>query len=61
MPPTKALPQVFVIIHQADGSCPFFSSSIFLKLFFPQQKEGWDDYGVEKITKIDKGIGHKFW
>ena len=28
----------------------------FLKIFFPEQK----DYVVEKITKINNGIGHKF-
>ena len=33
----------------------------FLKIFFPEQKRGWEDYGVKKITKINKGIGHKFW
>ena len=33
----------------------------FLKIFFPEQKERGEDYGVEKITKISKCIGHKFW
>ena len=33
----------------------------FLKIFFPEQKEGGEDYVVEKIAKINKGIGHKFW
>ena len=32
----------------------------FLKIFFPEQKKGGEDYGVEKITKINKVIGHKF-
>ena len=38
----------------------------FLKIFFPEQKEGvrggegGEDDVVEKITKINKGIGHKF-
>ena len=41
----------------------------FLKIFFPEQKEGWweggggeggEDDVVEKITKINKGIGHNF-
>ena len=31
------------------------------KTFFPEQKEGGEDYVVEKIAKINKGIGHKFW
>ena len=30
----------------------------FLKTFFPEKKGG-EDYGVEKNTKINKGIGHK--
>ena len=37
------------------------SEQRFLKIFFPEQKESGEDYGVEKITKINKGIGHKFW
>ena len=33
----------------------------FLTIFFPEQKEGAaEDYGVQKITKINNGIGHKF-
>ena len=28
---------------------------------FPEQKKGWEDYGVDKITKINRGIGYKFW
>ena len=32
----------------------------FLKIFFAKQKEVGEDYLVEKITKINKGIGHKF-
>ena len=27
----------------------------FLKVFFPEQKEGWEDYIVETVTKINKG------
>ena len=59
MPPSKTLPQVFIIIPQADRNCPL--EQHFLKIFFPKQKEGREDYVVEKITKINKGIGHKFW
>ena len=33
----------------------------FLKKFFPEQKAVGKDYVVEKITKINKSIGHKFW
>ena len=47
----------------AHSSWTAFSKDIafFHTAFFPQQKEGGDDYVVEKITKINKGIGHKFW
>ena len=37
-----------------------FPEQRFLKIFFPKRKEG-GDYGVERITNIKKGIGHKFW
>ena len=49
MPPSKPLPQVFIIIHQADRNCSFLQNS----------KRGGEDYGVEKITKINKGVGDK--
>ena len=39
---------------------PFFFA-FFHTAFFPKQKEGGEDYIVEKITKISKGIGHRFW
>ena len=69
--PTNAFPQVFVFIPQADGNCLFppnnifwryclFSLVFFHRAFFPEQKEGGEDY-VVKFTKINKGIGHKFW
>ena len=32
----------------------------FQKIFFPEQKEGGEEYGVEKITKISNVIGHRF-
>ena len=37
----------------------------FLKILLLEQKGkgggGGEHYGVERITKINKGIGHKFW
>ena len=57
MPTSKNLPQVFIIIPQADGNG---AEQNFLKIFFPEQKEDGEDYVVEKIDKISKGIGHKF-
>ena len=39
---------------------PFTPEQHFLKIFFPEQKEGGQNYVVEKIAKINKGIGHNF-
>ena len=33
----------------------------FLKILFPEKKGRLEDYGVEKMTTINKGICHKFW
>ena len=40
---------------------PIHPEHHFLKKFFPEQKEGGEDYVVEKIAKINKSIAHKFW
>ena len=58
--PSKTLPQVFIIIPQADGNCPILLTA-FPEYFFSWAERGGEDYVVEKITKINKGIGHKFW
>ena len=39
---------------------PIYPKQHFLKIFFLEQKKGEEDYGVQKITKINKGNGHKF-
>ena len=39
---------------------PFFFA-FFIQHFFLSRKRGGEDYVVKKITKINKGIGHKFW
>ena len=46
MPPRKTLPQVFIIIPQAEGTA-------FLKIFFLSGKRG-KNYGVTKIAKIKR-------
>ena len=33
----------------------------FFEDIFSWGERGGEDYGVEKIIKIKKGIGHKFW
>ena len=60
MPPSKTFPQVFIIILQADRNCPFLPNSVFSRHFF-LMKKGREDFAVERITKINKGISHKFW
>ena len=60
MPPSKTLPQVFIIIPRQTGIA-HYSRTAFSEDIFPEQKEGGEDYVVEKIAKINKGIGHKFW
>ena len=59
MPQSKALPQIFMIIHQADGDCLFLPNSIFWRYIFWAEGER-EDSGVEKITKINKIVGHQF-
>ena len=61
MPQSKNLPQVFIVIPQADGNWALLSNSIFWRYFFLSRKRGGEDYVVDKIAKINKGIGHKFW
>ena len=39
---------------------PIPPEQYFLNMFFTEQKDGGEDYVVEKITKINKVIGHKF-
>ena len=60
MPPSKTLPQVFIIIPQADRNCPI-SRTAFSEDIFSWAERGAEGYVVEKITKFNKGIGHKFW
>ena len=40
----------------------YFSWTAFSEdIFSWAEGGGGEDYGVEKIGKINKGIGHKFW
>ena len=53
MPPSKTLSQVFIIPPPRQKEITHSSQTVFSEdLFFPQQKEGKEDYGVEEITKI---------
>ena len=60
MPPSKTLPQVIIIIPRQTG-ITHLSQTAFSEDIFLEQKKGEEDYGVQKITKINKGNGHKFW
>ena len=60
MPPGKTLRQVLIINPPGRRELIIPPEQHFVKNFFPEQKEGGEDYVVEKNTKINKGIGHKF-
>ena len=60
MPSSKTLPQDFIIIPQVREELPIPPKQHFLKISFPEREEREENYGVEKITKITKDIGHKF-
>ena len=59
--PKQNSPQGFY--HYPSGRWEFSipREQHFLKIFFPQQKDGGEDYAIEEITKINKDIDHKFW
>ena len=59
--PQAKLSQVFIIIPQAEGNCSFFPNSIFWRYFFQSRKMEGGGLCSWKITKINKGIGLKFW
>ena len=50
----------FLSLSPGRQELPIPPEQHFLRIFFPEQEEGPEDYGVEKIYKINKGIGHKF-
>ena len=58
-PQTKLSPR-FLSLSLGRRELPVPPEQHLLKIFFPKQKEGEEDYGVEKITKIKNGIGYKF-
>ena len=57
--PKQNYPTGFYHQPPGNGELPIPPKQYFLKIFFLEQKEGGEDY-VEKITKINKGICHKF-
>ena len=59
--PTQNSPPGFYHYPRGRRELPIRPEQHFKKIFFPEQKEGGEDYVVEKITKINKCIVHKFW
>ena len=58
--PKQNSPLMFLSLSLGRRELPIPPEQHFLKIFFPEQKEGGEYYVVEKIVKINKGIGHKF-
>ena len=40
MPPSKTLPQIFIVIPQANKNCPFLPNSIFWRYVFLNRERG---------------------
>ena len=60
MPSGKNLPKAFIIIPQTDGNYASSRTAFSEDIFSWARRGGGEDYVVEKIAKINKGIGHKF-
>ena len=62
MPPSKNLPRILSLFPRQTGtehsSQTAFSQDI---SSWAERGGGGEDCVVEKITKINKGIGRKFW
>ena len=69
MSPKQSSPPGFYHYPPGRRELPIPPEQHFLKIFVPEEK-GWgkrggrggggEDYEVERITKINKAIGHKF-
>ena len=58
-PQAKLSPR-FLSLSPRQTGIAHSSRTAFSEDIFCEQKEGGEDYVVEKITKINKGIGHNF-
>ena len=58
--PSKTLPQ-FLSLSPKQTRIAHSTRTAFSEDIFPWAERGGEDYAVEKITQISKGIGHKFW
>ena len=59
-PQAKLSPR-FLSLSPRQTGIAHYSRTAFSEDIFPEQKEGGEDYVVEKIAKINTSIGHKFW
>ena len=59
-PQAKLSPRFFTLSSWQTGIA-HSSRTVFPKDIFSWVRKGGEDYGVEKINKINKGDGHKFW
>ena len=58
--PKQNFPPSFYHYPPGRRELPISPEQCFWRYFFLRRK-GAENYGVEKNTKINKGIGHKFW
>ena len=56
----KLSPEFLSLAPRQTGIAHSSRTALFEDIF-SWGEGGGEDYGVEKITKINKGIGHKFW
>ena len=59
-PQAKLSPR-FLSLSPRQTGIAHSSRTAFSEDIFSWAERGGEDYVVEKITKINKGIGHKFW
>ena len=59
--PKQNSPPVFWSLSPRQMGIAHSTRTAFSEDTFSWAERGGEDYVVEKITKINKGIGHKFW
>ena len=59
MPQAKVSPR-FLSLSPRQTGIAHYSLTAYSEDIFPEQKEGGEDYTVEKTAKINEGIGHRF-
>ena len=59
-PQAKLSPRFLSLSSRQKGMAHSSQTAFFEDIFLWGERRG-EDYGVEKNTRINKGIGHKFW